>query len=94
MLDRGVFILYTEGMRTPAQYVIEIFGGAREIARLLDKDPSTVYKWVKPRSLGGTDGAIPTHEQRLLLGLAVDRGLDLTAEDLILGRAAEEPAAV
>ena len=70
---------------TPADKVIELFGGVRPLARDLGRNPSSVVRWRKPRSEGGTGGAVPTSMQGRILALARERGLGLTAEDLIQG---------
>jgi hypothetical protein len=69
----------------PAELVIEAFGGVRPLARLLGKSPSTVCRWRadKPH---GTGGAIPSSVQKRLLYMAGERGIELTAQDLIVGR--------
>lgn len=46
-------------MYSQAHRVINRFGGARRLARLLGFEPSRVYKWTYPREKGGTDGLIP-----------------------------------
>lgn len=71
---------------TPAAYVISLFGGIRPLARDLDVEPSTVWRWKEPAAAGGSDGQIPRTMQGRLLDIAKARGLDLTAEDLIRGR--------
>jgi hypothetical protein len=71
---------------TPAEYVIRLFGGIRPLARYLDVEPSTVWRWRVPSDRGGADGRIPRDTQPRLLDLAKARGLDLKAEDLIRGR--------
>lgn len=70
---------------TPADIVISRFNGARELARLLGKDPSTIHRWRMPAEKGGLAGRVPSAAQVKLLGLARERGIDLTAEDLIHG---------
>jgi hypothetical protein len=80
---------------TPAQYVIHKFGGVRQLARLLKKSPSAVSRWPKPSSINGRDGRIPYTEQKRILQIARERGIDVTAEDILLGREVEvEPAIV
>lgn len=49
------------------------------MAHLLGLDPSAVSRW---RSMG----RIPSSHQRKVLELAWERGIDLTAHDLIFGR--------
>ena len=72
--------------QSPAAYTIALFGGIRPLARELDVDPSTVFRWKEPVDRGGSAGLIPSSIQSRLLTLAKSQGLDLTAEDLIHGR--------
>jgi hypothetical protein len=71
------------GPHTPAALVVHRFGGCRALAKLLQISPSAVSRWNKPRSEGGTDGLIPSRKQHAILQAARDKGLDLTADDLI-----------
>jgi hypothetical protein len=68
---------------TPAEKVIEAFGGVRVLARLLGRNPSSVVRWRQPKSEGGTGGVVPSALQGRVLTLARAQGLALTAEDLI-----------
>ena len=63
----------------PAEVAVQAFGTARKMAHLLGIDPSAVSRW---RSLGH----IPSAHQRRVLELAWERGIDLTAHDIIFGR--------
>lgn len=71
---------------TPADRVIEAFGGVRATARLLGRNPSSVSRWRKPREEGGSDGRVPGAIQEEVLAKAKQAGLSLTAEDLIIAR--------
>lgn len=71
---------------TPADIVISRFEGARALARLLGRDPSSVHRWRMPASKGGLDGRVPSALQLPLLELAQQRGIALTAEELISGK--------
>lgn len=68
---------------SPAEKVIEAFGGVRVLARLLGRNPSSVVRWRQPKAEGGTGGVVPSALQGRVLVLARERGLDITAEDLI-----------
>ena len=70
--------------KTPAEKVIAAFGGVRPLARLLDRNPSSVVRWRRSKQEGGTGGAVPTGLQGKVLALARMRGIILTADDLIL----------
>lgn len=75
--------------RSPAKVVIETFGGRRgvsRIARELQLQRCTVWRWTQPKDRYGTGGQIPYRYQRRLLLLAKEMGLPLSAEDLVLGR--------
>lgn len=73
---------------TPADRVIEAFRGVRATARALGRNPSSISRWRKPREEGGTGGRVPSALQAQILTAAKSAGLTLTAEDLILARAA------
>ena len=66
--------------KTPVQIAIAEFGGVRALARAIHRDPASVSKWQKG------DGTIPTSIQRKLLETAWDRGIELSAYDVIFGR--------
>lgn len=68
----------------PARIVIETFGGVRATARALGRAQSSVSKWQQ-------NGKIPTSMLTAILSVAKERGLPITAEDLVIGR--EEPDA-
>lgn len=65
--------------------MIARFDGVRPLARLLGKDPSTIHRWRMPAAKGGLDGRVPSAVQVRLLDLAKERGVALSAEDLING---------
>lgn len=65
---------------TPADLVIELFGGVRKLARALGRDPAAVSRWQRT-------GTVPTYIQKKLLEVAWERGIEISAHDLIFGRA-------
>lgn len=69
---------------TPADKCIEAFGGIRALARALERNPSSISRWRRPKDEGGSAGAVPSSLQGRILALAQERGLSITAEDLIL----------
>lgn len=69
---------------TPADRCILAFGGVRALARALERNPSSVVRWRKPKDEGGSAGAVPSGLQGRILAIAQERGLHLTAEDMIL----------
>lgn len=75
---------------TPADIVISRFEGVRPLARLLGKDPSTIHRWRMPAAKGGLDGRVPSAAQVKLLDLARERGIALTADELITGSGKEQ----
>ena len=68
---------------TPAEKVIDAFGGVRVLARLLGRNPSSIVRWRRSKAEGGTGGVVPSALQGKVLTLARSQGLSLTAEDLI-----------
>jgi len=68
---------------SPARTAINQFGGVRPLARTLGVSPSTVCRWDKPRSKGGSGGSIPAKYQYRILSLARKRNIRMRASDLI-----------
>lgn len=68
-------------MSTPAERVIEKFGGTAAVAGHLNLAESWIYRWTYPREKGGTAGVIPTKHQQALLNKARELNLDLKPED-------------
>lgn len=66
-------------IRTPVDLAISVFGGVRALARHLDCDPAAVSRWKRA-------GHIPATKQRKLLERAWERGVDITAHEVIFGR--------
>lgn len=75
---------------SPAEYVIRVFKGVRATARVLGRSPSSVSKWTKSRANRGTDGQIPRAAMWPLLAKAREMELDLSPNDLLLGREVAE----
>lgn len=69
----------------PAEIVISKFGGVRPLARALKIDHSSVSRWAMTKDKRGSDGMVPSKYQAQLLRLAEDRGIDLSASELIFG---------
>lgn len=72
--------------KSPAEKVIDAFGGVRATARALGRNPSSISRWRRPQEEGGTGGRVPGGLQAVVLQKAREAGLYLTADDLI-GRA-------
>lgn len=66
-------------MILPGALVPELFGGVRAAARALGCDASQVSRW-------RSSGRIPAWWQERVLAAAWQRGLDVTAHDLVMGR--------
>lgn len=81
---------------SPARFVISMFGGVRATARAVGRTPSAVSKWKKrpgnPEDRG-CSGYIPRKLQPVILEEARKRGLDIQAQDLIVGRVVQVPEA-
>lgn len=80
----------TSSPETPADKCIAAFGGVRALARALERNPSSVVRWRKPKDEGGSNGAVPSALQGRILAIAQARGLSLTADDLILRTVLDE----
>jgi len=64
----------------PAEYVIMAFGGVRATARAIGYNPDSIIKWRRRK------GFVPTSAQEVILKAAIENDVDITADDLILGR--------
>lgn len=62
----------TDKYLDPAYSIIRTFGdgklsrGIDAVAEIVKRDRSRVYRWMRPKELGGTDGFIPAQAQRAL----------------------------
>jgi hypothetical protein len=65
-----------EGSVSPATRVIDRFGGQSQLARLIEKNPSTVQYWANT-------GRIPAKWHARLLELASQQGLTLAPSELV-----------
>lgn len=70
-------------MQTPADNVIQAFGGVRALARALGLNSSSVSRWRMPSEKRGLSGRVPSIHQATILRIARERGLPLSAADLI-----------
>lgn len=71
---------------TPAQVVIDVFGGVRPTARVALVNPSTVCRWLQPKARGGTGGMVPSEYMERLLDAAKAMNKHLTADHLVRGK--------
>jgi len=66
----------------PAEHIINgIFDGPELLAVGLKVHPTTLYRCLKPKSAGGTDGAIPQRLQIKMLAWARQTRRQLTVDD-------------
>lgn len=70
-------------MNSPADKVIAKLGGVRATARALGLNSSSVSRWRMPPEKRGLGGRVPSVHQSRILQIARERGVDLTAADLI-----------
>ena len=64
---------------TPVEICIGEFGGVRKLAKAMGIDPAAVSRWKKR-------GTVPSYIQKRLLDVARERGLSISADELIFGR--------
>ena len=64
---------------TPVEVCIREFGGVRKLAKALGIDPAAVSRWKRR-------GTVPSYIQKKLIQTAKEKGLEISAEDLIFGR--------
>lgn len=77
----------------PAEYVIHVFGSITKAAKAIGLHKTSVHKWKRSKEKRGCDGLIPTAAQQKILSIATEMGLDITPNDLILGREVDEKTA-
>lgn len=70
---------------SPAETVIQRFGGVRSLARDLGIDHSSVARWPMPKARRGSAGNIPSKYHATILRTAERRGIALSAAELIFG---------
>lgn len=70
---------------TPAEVVVDVFGGIVPVARILGVNRSTVWRWVQPFPAGNGTGVVPARYQQPLLKAAEVYGKTLTFAHLLVG---------
>lgn len=75
----------------PARSVVDMLGGCRAVARELDISPSTVTRWMMPKSRQNLGGRIPQAHWAGLMAMAKRLGHELTLEQLC-GMTVAKPA--
>lgn len=78
---------------SPVDRAIAAFGSVAKLAEAAGRSIHQVYRWRRKTEVGGRDGRVPDDAQPEILRAARDRGIPLTAEDLIDMRTAPEPEA-
>lgn len=71
---------------SPAEVVVDVFGGVRATARAAEVNGSTVCRWLQPRKRGGTGGMVPKVHRERLIAAAAKLGKLLTDEHLTIGK--------
>lgn len=73
---------------SPVEYVIKILAQGKVVkaAKIIGCDRSTLYRWRGPSGKRGCNGEIPGKMHKKIIEIARERGLDLTAEDILFGR--------
>lgn len=71
----------TEFATPPVEIIVKEFGGVRKLAKAIDRDPAAICRWRKT-------GVVPTSVQRKVLEVAWERGISITAHEMIFGRKA------
>lgn len=71
----------------PAEYVIFVFKGVRAASRAIGRSRSAISNWRKR-------GLVPAKAQYQVLVAAKAKGLDITPNDLVLGRESASGAEV
>ena len=73
---------------SPVAYTVKVFGGTCALARAIGVERWVVAKWKQPAGVWRYgEGDLPSGDVcRNILRAAKERGLDLTADDLINGR--------
>lgn len=75
-----------EDRLSPAELVVEVFGGVTEVARIVGRSPAGVSIWCLPKAKSGLDGEIPMAVRCRIIDVAKERGIALTIEELFYGR--------
>lgn len=71
----------TENATPPVEIIVTEFGGVRKLARAINRDPAAITRWRKT-------GVVPTSVQRKVLEICWEKGISITAHEMIFGRKA------
>ena len=80
--------LNSEALLDPAKTVISKFAdseraGTAIVSEITGAHVTRVYRWMREKAVGGTGGLIPGRHHQQILAAARERGIDLSAEELI-----------
>ena len=67
----------------PASTIIKLLGGPTRVAGIVSIHRTRVSNWMRPKGKGGTGGRIPQSHIPALLTAARERGLDISAEQML-----------
>ena len=67
----------------PAKSIIAKLGGEAVVSGITGTAYTAPYRWQHPKAKGGTGGRIPQKHAPALLAYARDKGISLTAEELL-----------
>ena len=77
-------VQYPVNKEEPAYSIIHKLGGVGIVAKHVGSTRSHIYLWVTPKGKGrGTGGRIPLKQWHKLLDLARQRGVELSAAELL-----------
>jgi len=68
---------------TPASLIVSRFGSKSAVADAVGVHRTRVYDWLRDKERGGSGGRIPQSHHLKLLEAARERGIPLTAAELI-----------
>lgn len=67
-------------MLNSADLIIQKFGGVKQLAKAIGKDPATIYRWTYPKHKGGTGGHIPSSALQKIRNVAESLNIGLGDE--------------
>lgn len=71
----------TRGALDPAASVLERLGGPMRVCEEIGVHKTRVYKWMKPKSEGGTGGMIPGSHIQDIIRMGAERGIEFSLAD-------------
>jgi hypothetical protein len=67
----------------PAQTIIRKFGGPSAVSTIVGVHRTRVSNWQRAKRSGGTGGIIPQKHHRKLIDYALERGINLSADEFL-----------